>query len=90
MIWLDGLDLPLYQAFPTNFAETYSEERYPSEYVGLSHPHFLLFLRLSALVVPPLVFETNASPGLSPSLLHQTIIGRQRPAHRMGASAAAP
>ncbi|KAK7979896.1 hypothetical protein PG989_012353 [Apiospora arundinis] len=31
MIWLDGLDLPLYQAFPTNFAEMYSESRYPSE-----------------------------------------------------------
>lgn len=31
MIWLDGLDLPLYQAFPTNFAEIYAEERYPSE-----------------------------------------------------------
>lgn len=31
MIWLDGLDLPLYQAFPTNFAEMYAESRYPSE-----------------------------------------------------------
>ncbi|KAI1504168.1 RmlC-like cupin domain-containing protein [Biscogniauxia marginata] len=31
MIWLDGLDLPLYQAFPTNFAEMYSDPRYPSE-----------------------------------------------------------
>lgn len=31
MIWLDGLDLPLYQAFPTNFAEIYKEPRYPSE-----------------------------------------------------------
>ncbi|KAK8078630.1 gentisate 1-2-dioxygenase [Apiospora saccharicola] len=31
MIWLDGLDLPLYQAFPTNFAEMYPESRYPSE-----------------------------------------------------------
>lgn len=30
MIWLDGLDLPLYQAFPTNFAEMYSASRYPS------------------------------------------------------------
>ncbi|KAF7547305.1 hypothetical protein G7046_g9040 [Stylonectria norvegica] len=30
MIWLDGLDLPLYQAFPTNFAEPYSHSRYPS------------------------------------------------------------
>lgn len=31
MIWLDGLDLPLYQAFPTNFAELYDSPRYPSE-----------------------------------------------------------
>lgn len=35
MIWLDGLDLPLYQAFPTNFAEMYKEERYPSESVSI-------------------------------------------------------
>lgn len=33
MIWLDGLDLPLYQAFPTNFAEMYKSNRYPSEEV---------------------------------------------------------
>lgn len=39
MIWLDGLDLPLYQAFPTNFAEMYSDSRYPSTYVpGSSKP----------------------------------------------------
>ena len=31
MIWLDGLDLPLYQFFPANFAEPYTEERFPSE-----------------------------------------------------------
>jgi gentisate 1,2-dioxygenase len=31
MVWLDGLDLPLYQFFPANFAQPYSEERYPSE-----------------------------------------------------------
>ncbi|KAI6262745.1 hypothetical protein MCOR07_006609 [Pyricularia oryzae] len=30
MIWLDGLDLPLFQAFPTNFAEMYQDPRYPS------------------------------------------------------------
>jgi gentisate 1,2-dioxygenase len=24
-IWLDGLDIPLFQAFPVNFAEGYSE-----------------------------------------------------------------
>jgi gentisate 1,2-dioxygenase len=30
MIWLDGLDLPMYQAIPVNFAEGYKERRYPS------------------------------------------------------------
>jgi gentisate 1,2-dioxygenase len=30
MIWLDGLDLPLYQFFPVNFAQPYSAERYPA------------------------------------------------------------
>jgi gentisate 1,2-dioxygenase len=33
MIWLDGLDLPLYHHIPTHFAEPYKESRYPSEYV---------------------------------------------------------
>lgn len=31
MVWLDGLDLPVYQFFPGNFAEPYADERYPSE-----------------------------------------------------------
>lgn len=30
MIWLDGLDLPLYHHFPTHFAQPYHEPRYPS------------------------------------------------------------
>jgi len=30
MIWLDGLDLPLYRYLPVNFAENYAEKRYPS------------------------------------------------------------
>ena len=30
MVWLDGLDLPLFQAFPVNFAEGYKDARYPS------------------------------------------------------------
>lgn len=36
MIWLDGLDLPIFQYFPVNFAEMYSEKRYPSEPVEVS------------------------------------------------------
>ena len=31
MVWLDGLDLPVYHFFPANFAQPYSEERFPSE-----------------------------------------------------------
>ena len=31
MVWLDGLDLPVYQFFPANFAQPHSEERFPSE-----------------------------------------------------------
>lgn len=30
MIWLDGLDLPLYRYLPVNFAEPYASKRYPS------------------------------------------------------------
>ncbi|KAK6460364.1 RmlC-like cupin domain-containing protein [Scheffersomyces coipomensis] len=30
MIWLDGLDLPMFQAIPVNFAEHYKEDRFPS------------------------------------------------------------
>lgn len=38
MIWLDGLDLPVFQAFPVNFTDDYEEARYPSEPVGLNTP----------------------------------------------------
>src|SRR5579872_3304964 len=31
MIWLDGLDLPVWQSVPVNFAEPYRDPRYPSE-----------------------------------------------------------
>ncbi len=31
MVWLDGLDLPLFQHMPVNFAQPYKEEQYPSE-----------------------------------------------------------
>ncbi|MBV8222658.1 MAG: cupin domain-containing protein [Candidatus Eremiobacteraeota bacterium] len=30
MVWLDGLDLPLWRAIPVNFAESYAQPRYPS------------------------------------------------------------
>ncbi|KAM0257265.1 hypothetical protein ACHAQJ_004503 [Trichoderma viride] len=31
VIWLDGLDLPLWQHFPINFVDQYTEPRYPSQ-----------------------------------------------------------
>ncbi len=34
VIWLDGLDLPLFKYAPVNFAEMYNEKRYPSELVS--------------------------------------------------------
>ncbi|MCJ1305378.1 hypothetical protein MMC08_008192 [Hypocenomyce scalaris] len=30
LIWLDGLDLPLFRQIPVNFAEGYKDDRYPS------------------------------------------------------------
>jgi gentisate 1,2-dioxygenase len=30
MVWLDGLDLPVYQFFPANFAQPYVAEQFPS------------------------------------------------------------
>lgn len=33
MIWLDGLDLPLFRHFPTHFVEHFKESRYPAESV---------------------------------------------------------
>jgi gentisate 1,2-dioxygenase len=31
MVWLDGLDIPLFHFFPANFAEPWREPRFPSE-----------------------------------------------------------
>lgn len=31
IIWLDGLDLPMYRHFPVHFVEHYKESRYPAE-----------------------------------------------------------
>lgn len=38
MVWLDGLDLPVWQALPVNFAEMYAEDRYPSEVSPVKSP----------------------------------------------------
>jgi gentisate 1,2-dioxygenase len=36
MIWLDALDLPLFQFFPVHFVEHYKESRYPAEDIDTS------------------------------------------------------
>ncbi|KIX99974.1 uncharacterized protein Z520_04612 [Fonsecaea multimorphosa CBS 102226] len=57
MIWLDGLDLPLYHQLPTHFAEPYEKERYPSKPVSnspLRFPWAEMKARLDA--------ETEAAP----------------------------
>ncbi|KAK5659817.1 hypothetical protein OQA88_1029 [Cercophora sp. LCS_1] len=40
MVWLDGLDLPVYRFLPVNFAENYAEARYPSELADNSNFKF--------------------------------------------------
>jgi gentisate 1,2-dioxygenase len=41
MVWLDGLDLPVYQFFPANFAQPYAAEQFPStDAPGDSHLKF--------------------------------------------------
>ncbi|KPI34553.1 Gentisate 1,2-dioxygenase [Cyphellophora attinorum] len=40
VIWLDGLDLPLWQFLPANFLQHYEESRYPSRPAPNSHNRF--------------------------------------------------
>jgi gentisate 1,2-dioxygenase len=56
MVWLDGLDLPVYRFLPINFAENYTDPRYPSELVegeqakGLKFPWKEMQVRLDSAV----------------------------------------
>lgn len=43
MVWLDGLDLPVYRFLPVNFAENYREPRYPSDLVDGEHAKDIKF-----------------------------------------------
>lgn len=38
MVWLDGLDIPIYQAFPVHFTRRFSEAQYPS-HPAPAHSH---------------------------------------------------
>jgi gentisate 1,2-dioxygenase len=52
MIWLDGLDLPVYQFFPANFAQPYGSAQFPSQPAGpgsaLRYPWAEMQARLDA------------------------------------------
>jgi gentisate 1,2-dioxygenase len=56
MVWLDGLDLPMWQAIPANFAEPYAAERYPSESASndsaLKYPWAAMAAQLDAVPGP--------------------------------------
>lgn len=56
MVWLDGLDLPVFQSFPIAFAEPYAEPRYPSTPAGaesrLRYPWDRMRARLDAASGP--------------------------------------
>jgi gentisate 1,2-dioxygenase len=54
MIWLDGLDLPMFQAIPVNFAEGYQERRYPSMETAES---------MHKLSWKPVLAALNSTPG---------------------------
>ena len=84
MIWLDGLDLPLYHMFPTHFAEPYHESRYPSKYV----PYFNETIHVSILTMlrpttdSPISFPwsrmrqaLDAAPGDWASSIYRTAAG---------------
>lgn len=62
MIWLDGLDLPVYRFLPINFAENYAEDRYPSKAVASSK------LRIPWSSVAPMLDEDIES---APYAYHQ-------------------
>jgi gentisate 1,2-dioxygenase len=50
MIWLDGLDLPLFAALPTNFAEPYREPRFPAQPAAADCGLFVPWLTMQALL----------------------------------------
>lgn len=79
MIWLDGLDLPVFQAFPVNFTDDYEESRYPSEPVGLNtplkYPWADVQAALDAIPGPHAIYDyVSKKDGVSPV---STVIGAQ-------------
>ncbi|KAI9497286.1 RmlC-like cupin domain-containing protein [Zychaea mexicana] len=88
MIWLDGLDLPIFQNIPVNFAEMYAEPRYPSapaENSSLKFPWAPVQKALDSTGDASYASYTYNKPDGSP-LSH--IIGGA--AERIGAKAASP
>ncbi|HXP92413.1 MAG TPA: cupin domain-containing protein [Candidatus Binatia bacterium] len=56
IVWLDGLDIPIYQAFPVHFTRRYSQARYPSkpapEHSRLQYPWSEMQAKLDAAPGP--------------------------------------
>ena len=51
MIWLDGLDLPMFRHFPTHFVEHFKEARYPATDVDSNEsPIVFPWTRMKALL----------------------------------------
>lgn len=72
VIWLDGLNLPIFTRLPVNFAELYQENRYPSELAAcqkLSDDEHWLSGQISYLITMALPLEECWS----------TVPGRKRP-----------
>lgn len=87
MIWLDGLDLPAFKFLRNNFAENYSELRYPSSPVSNStwkFPWQPVAEKLSAIKGPHAVHQYHLENGQH---LSKTISAQ---AERVGAGQTSP
>lgn len=79
MIWLDGLDLPIFQSIPVNFAEGYESDRYPSELAKgdsvLKYPWADVQKSLDSLPGNHAIFSYNSKEDSTKPI--STIIGAQ-------------
>ena len=76
MVWLDGLDLPIFQAIPVNFAEPYRAARYPSASGPLDSPLKFAWSAMAAtLDAVPGAFAAASYAQRSPGAPISRIIG---------------
>lgn len=89
MVWLDGLDLPIYQRIPANFAEKYATDQYPSEPAsGDSYLKYPWHEMQAALDAMPGEFAARAYLHRNDGGAVSTIIGAS--AERLARGAASP